>query len=509
MEDMKLRCHFSIIFESLWQFWLVIILILIQQADAIVTVVRDIGTDGIRGLVESGGLWALAGILLLTVIILAVQFFRWRKTWIILEENLVIIERNTLKRYKNTIAVENISAVNMERNLFERLVGTYKIKMDTNSLTTANTTDVAIVLKEAQAVLFRKAVLEKISEIKRMNGRTQSDTAPEAAVSPETHPDRLFDESAGGRRVFHSSTKDMLKHALYTMPLISLFIAAAGVAGGIWYISAFGFDSFIKQAFGGFIAVVLMVVSAIYSLIKKFVTYYDFTVYRDGRDLHVRCGLIKLRSYTIPVDKITAIEIEQPLISRALKKYSAKVVTVGVGDEAGENSNITMSLSREELKEHLSELIPEYGWAQMEGVGKEAKGSMAVRIAKSVKWHIMTAAAVLILYLAAGVPLWISLAAPLAADAFINLLYVLSHVTAGYSVKDEGLLLVGGYFRKVYTICTYKKMQILTMNYHPAARRLGIGDGVVMLLNSFAGIPYVKQEQAFEISKRIIRGGTK
>lgn len=121
----------------------------------------------------------------------------------------------------------------------------------------------------------------------------------------------------------------------------------------------------------------------------------------------------------------------------------------------------------------------------------------------------ITAAAVPILYLAAGVPLWISLAAPLAADAFINLLYVLSHVTAGYSVKDEGLLLVGGYFRKIYTICTYKKMQILTMNYHPVARRLGIGDGAVMLLNSLAGIPYMKREQAFEISKRIIRGGTK
>ena len=35
----------------------------------------------------------------------------------------MIIEMNTLKRSKNTIAIENISAVNMERNLFERMAG--------------------------------------------------------------------------------------------------------------------------------------------------------------------------------------------------------------------------------------------------------------------------------------------------------------------------------------------------------------------------------------------------
>ena len=34
MEKMKLRCHFSIIFENLWQFWLVIIIMLVQQVKA-------------------------------------------------------------------------------------------------------------------------------------------------------------------------------------------------------------------------------------------------------------------------------------------------------------------------------------------------------------------------------------------------------------------------------------------------------------------------------------------
>ena len=122
-DSIRLRCHFSIIFESLWQFWVAIILIVINQIDDVIEFVRSIGEDGgVVSFIREGGFWGLLAILLITLIVLGIQFFRWRKTYIIIEENLVIIERNTLKKYKNTIAMENISAINMERNLFERIV---------------------------------------------------------------------------------------------------------------------------------------------------------------------------------------------------------------------------------------------------------------------------------------------------------------------------------------------------------------------------------------------------
>ena len=122
MKEIKLRCHFSTIFESLWQFWVVIVFMLLNQIDTIIDVVKDIGSDGIKSLVSTGGIWGLAGLLVLTACVLIFQFLRWRKTWVILDDNLIIIERNTLRKVKNTIAIENISEVNMERNLFERLV---------------------------------------------------------------------------------------------------------------------------------------------------------------------------------------------------------------------------------------------------------------------------------------------------------------------------------------------------------------------------------------------------
>lgn len=496
MKEIKLRCHFSTIFESLWQFWVVIVFMLLNQIDTIIDVVKDIGSDGIKSLVSTGGIWGLAGLLVLTACVLIFQFLRWRKTWVILDDNLIIIERNTLRKVKNTIAIENISAVNMERNLFERLVGTYRIKIDTNSMTTANETDISIVFREDIAIAFRKTVIERMSALKG--------SGTGKALSEERQPDELYKAASEGKKIFASSPKDMLAHAFYDMPMFSLIIALAGICGSVWYIGNMGFTAFIRDAFGGFIAVVIMVLTAIYNIAKRFIKYYNFTVYRDGKDVHVRCGLIKLRSYTIPVDKITALQIEQQPFSRIFKRYNVKVVTVGVGDEDGESSNLTMSLPEEKLKEQLQELVPEYSWADIAKVIKEEKKGMTVRLVKSVKWHLAAAAGIIVAVVLHG-PWWAA-AVPAVMDAYINLLYIMSHKAAGYMALDEGMILSGGFFAKHQTICTYKKMQILNISYHPAAAHLGIVDGVIMLLNSSAGLPYIKRDLAIEITNRIIGG---
>jgi len=500
-EQKKLRCHFSIIFESLWKFWVVIAILLINEIEVIIDIIQEIGKDGIMAFLKTGGVWGLLILLAITLIVFGIQFFRWRKTWIILEDNLVIIERNTLKKVKNTIAIENISAVNMERNLFERIVGTYRIKMDTNSMTTANETDVSIVFREDVAIKFRKTVLERMHKLK---GNVDT-----KALSEERQPDELTSVSVGDRKVFHYSPLDMLKHSFYSMPIFGLLVSIGGVGGMIWYISEFGWYSFINEALGGLIAVVILVVSSIYSIVKNFFKYYDFTVYRDGKDLHIKCGLIKLRSYTIPVDKITALTIDQPVISRLCGKYQVEVTTVGVADEDGENSNLTMSLSKEEMLMHLKELVPEYAWDNLMGYEKEDKGGAMVRLIKSIKWHILVIAAMVLLFTLAEAPWYVAILGPLAFDLFVCALYILSHKTAGYKITEEGLVLVNGYFAKHISLVKYKKAQVLTMTYHPAAKRYDIGDGVIMLLNSAVSVPYIKKDLASEISDKIIGGTTK
>ena len=168
-----------------------IIIALFNQIDTIVEVAREIKTSGIRQIAAEGGIWGLAAVLAVTAAVFIFQFLRWRKTWITLDGNLIIIERNTLNRLHNTIAVENLSAVNVERNLFERIVGTARIKMDTNSMTTADKTDVSLVFREDKAIEFRQAVIRQMNLVKG----TAEEENLQKDMRPETVPEEI--EKAG------------------------------------------------------------------------------------------------------------------------------------------------------------------------------------------------------------------------------------------------------------------------------------------------------------------------
>lgn len=497
-EKIRLRCHFSSIFESLWQFWAVIAIILFNQIDTIIELVQDMKSSGIRQALVEGGIWGLAVILALTGAVLLFQFLRWRKTWVTLDGNLIIIERNTLNRIHNTIAVENLSAVNVERNLFERIVGTARIKMDTSSMTTADKTDVSLVFREDKAVAFRQAVISRMNQVKGV--------AAEENLEADIRPDIVPESIVQSGNVFSYGAWDMAKHSFYSMSIINLLIVVGGIASSVWYRTSEYYEpGAILEHAGDVILVLLVFVGAAYGLIKKYIVYYNFRVYRDGDDLHLRYGLLKLKSYTVPVDKISALQIKQPTLSRIFRKYQARIVTVGVGDESSELSNLTMAVSKEELLHQLGVLIPEFmGESILEGVCGESRKGVAVRVVKSVKWILMIAAGAVAIGIRTDIPTWIIAGCAASMICFIILLYGLSHISAGWKKGEQALVLMKGCFAKNWTVCRYDKIQMISLVAHPAARHMGIKRGTVHMLKMAAVMPYMEDEEAEEIAKAVL-----
>lgn len=494
----RLRCHFSSIFESLWQFWAVIAITLFNQIDTIIELVQDMKSSGIRQALAEGGIWGLAVILALTGAVLLFQFLRWRKTWVTLDGNLIIIERNTLNRIHNTIAVENLSAVNVERNLFERIVGTARIKMDTSSMTTADKTDVSLVFREDKAIAFRQAVISRMNQAKG--------AAAEENLAEDIRPDVVPESIEASGNVFSYGAWDMAKHSFYSMSIIKLLIVVGGIASSVWYRTSEYYEpGAITDHAGAVIPVLLVFVSAAWGLIKKYIIYYNFRVYRDGDDIHLRYGLLKLKSYTVPIDKISALQIVQPTLSRIFKKYQARIVTVGVGDESSELSNLTMAVSKEEMLHQLGVLIHEFmGESILEGVCGESRKGVAVRAVKSVKWILMIATGAVAIGLWTDLPTWIIACCAAAMIGFIILLYGLSHISAGWKKGEQALVLMEGCFAKNWTVCRYDKIQMISLVAHPAARHMGIKRGSVHMLNMAAEIPFMKDEEAEEIAKAVI-----
>ena len=134
--NIRFRNHASVILEnSLKTICTVIFIFLIN-------LVSEIGESGIQ----------IKDILLLIVVsivgiglVIGIHAIIWSRTYITVEENTLIIERNTFNKKRNTIGLKTISNVNLEQNLLEMVLGTCKVKLDTNSLSTADQTDVNIV----------------------------------------------------------------------------------------------------------------------------------------------------------------------------------------------------------------------------------------------------------------------------------------------------------------------------------------------------------------------------
>ena len=492
------RCHFSVIFESLWQFWAVILLMLFNEIDAIVDVVQELGSGGLAVLAASGGLWGLLGVAALTLIVLGIQFLRWRKTWITLDENLIILERNTLRKVRNTIAIENLSSVNIEQSLFERVVGTAKIKLDTGSMTTAAKTDLSIVLKKPKADAFRREILQRMHRQMPAGENVESETdGPKASGS--------LKQGRAAAPAFHAGPADMLRHCFFSLPLFSLLVTVAAAGGIVWAVSRFG-TAWILSHVGGNLALLLIVAGCAWDLVKRFIIYYGFTVSRAGREIYLQYGLLKLKNYTIPVDQIVCMHVEQPLLSRIFRRYQASIVTVGLGNEDGETSNLTLALTEAEFRRQLSVLLPEYmGDVDFRMLHGEPAGVLLIKCAKLIKWAAIFGFGAWALTSQAQLPAKYVLPAYGAVLGLLAAGYLLTHLTAGFSLGERFCALARGVTTRHICICAYERVQHIRLSVHPLARPMHLATGAAHLLNAAAKIPYMEETQAFRLSEKIYR----
>lgn len=84
------------------------------------------------------------------------------------------------------------------------------------------------------------------------------------------------------------------------------------------------------------------------------------TAGRKGGKIFLQYGLLKKREYTIPIETVNALKIQQTMIGRIFRRYHASIECIGVGDENNETAQLTLSLPYEEMLERVANLLPEY-----------------------------------------------------------------------------------------------------------------------------------------------------
>ncbi|MCM1179120.1 MAG: PH domain-containing protein [Clostridium sp.] len=496
MEKHEFRCHYSVVFENLGRvFWLVVICCVgefNEMADTVMDVVNG-EVHAVDVLIAFGVLFAIICISFL------VENIIWAKTWISIEEDAVVIEKRTLNRKKNTIGMKNISNINLEQNIFERMMNTYKIKLDTNSKTTADSTDVKIVLAKDKAEWFQRQVMEHMQNV----------TGEQVSLVEEEMADYDVNYSA----------RDIVWHCIYTVNVFSVLILLGIVIGAVAGIRLLRTGQIlldgIVHAIGGLLVVAAVLFSVVQSLVRDFFVYYGFRAKRKGNKIYLTYGLLKKRKYVLAVDKINAVEVISPLVSRILKRQYVKLVCVGVGDEENENSMLLLSGTKEEMHKNLSVLLPEF---TLEEGGVIRRNRLS--IFSELPGKVLYFAVLIALMAALGYKNVLQLPTAgiyliYAAGIFLMLLSVLRTVmffrTEGLKIGENELIVIKGSYEKNMTWIPYQKIQQMEYREGPIARHFGLAAGKVHILatalDAVHAITYVKKEFYEQIAEQILNRG--
>ncbi len=459
--DNKFRNHPSLMLEQLGVFGVIIITFLISSLDDLDEILGDIKNSDSTTM------------LIIILVILAVILFRlavntivWYKTWITVDETSITITKNTIFRSVNTIGLRNISNINIERNLLERILGTSTVKIDTESRSTADTTDVTILLRKDKAEALRERLLAGATAAKHTqtiaaneqlagtagaatsvpnNGQTSDPTSVQnngqisdptsvqnndqiskatsvqnsgqmgdAASVPNNGQVNSTNAVPNSRQVLSEvayNTKQVLTHCVYSASIISLLICLAALIAIIAFflkMVVFGDHSIgsliqmIPTALGGIVVIGSFVYAALRSLIGDFFRYYSFRIKRMPDHLHMEFGLFKRTSYEIPIKRISSIIVQRPVFSRISKRCFVDIINIGMGDEKEENTRLLLSIPEKHLPELLHRLLPEFDAYFTES------DTAPICPPKAIWWKKIIGSAKLLVFLAIGWTLMIT-----------------------------------------------------------------------------------------------------
>ncbi|MBS7007992.1 PH domain-containing protein [Anaerostipes sp.] len=496
--NVRFRNHISIVAERMGSVLIFVFLAFMSGLSQNIKTLleKDIRLDG--KIAEA--LLPILAVLAVFLLIVIWQVVVWSKTYISIVENTIVIEKNTLNRRKNTIGIKNISNVNTEQNLFEMILGTCKVKLDTDSLSTADKTDVKIVLKKAEAEKFRLRVMTLMRQAE--TGGAEAVPEPEAAVQ--------YDIEAG--------PGDMLVHGLFSMNLFSVLILAGCIVGTAeLFTQVFGAgtaEKGILAVLGSAAVLIFFFFSALWDIVKGFVQYYDFKVKRLENKIYLSYGLFKKVHYTIPVDKVNAVKLTQSLQARASGRYMAELINVGMGDDGSEKKAfLILYSSKKDIQKYLQQLLPEFPDILAVHVQRQPKSVWAAWLIPVTGVITMISAGLLgILEFWPGFLLRTSASA--AGIAVLCLAGVICrYLTAGVSVEDRYLKVAAGYVRRSILCVSYDKIQHLEVKQNFIAQKAGIQKGTIYLLasalNVTQSVPYFKERELLKIKKRMLKSDQK
>lgn len=403
------RCHFTHIFELFAKYIYICVIIAVTL---IVNVIGDIMTDEpeaaeLADEAVSGGLAVGIAILIIlaaAVILLLYCTFKWRHTYVSAQDNTLIYESGKFIKERVAIPFDKINTIDMGRNIFERMVGTCRLKVDTGAYSTLE--------NENQAEMNLVFKLEEADEIRAfILNRAADDANSEAAkngreVIASKEPDWVI-RAGMSDFILYGLTSSSVWRLFWLIVLGVCFVAELS-SNFVEYIvdmimpfaeaameTAAHYSIISIIIFALVIALGVALISNIGTVVWAAVRFYGFRVAREGRNIIVRYGLLTEKNYTLQVRNIHAVIVNQNMFQQALGRCSVNAVCMGFGDEQNETALLFPIIKKDKLNEMLSVILPEYV-TEMHIRPKKKIGFVFHAVTPAIFWGVIGAVTCLV-----------------------------------------------------------------------------------------------------------------
>lgn len=440
------------------RFWITAVLVLVlflrPLIEDVITGEVDAG-DLARGAEEMAGgvsllvvLAVLAGV---AAVIGAMALTWWFTRWAVTEDSVHVREGILLRRERQA-RLERVQAIEITQPFLARLLRLAELRFDV-----ADAEDAALHLRFLslrQAEELRGRLLSRARQLRAPATPGERPAGPEdpAARAPEggDGPIRSAPETVEGGAPGAGAEREVLRvpfaravaapllsAGLLTSLLTILFIA---VALG-WAADSAG------PAVAGVLPMLLVAGSTVWSAVN---TSAGFRVLEADGGLRTRAGLTDTRAQSIPLGRIHAVGIEQPLLWRLPGWYRVRLTSAGIG--AGEGSETRSVLLPVGTEAQLRRLLPHVLGAVTRD---EAPG--AEELAAALR--------------GSGAERGFTVSPPSA-----RWLAPLTRRRSGF-LRDSGtLLLRGGRLTRHLSVVPQRRVQGVLLEDGPLLRRLGLAD---------------------------------
>ncbi len=246
--------------------------------------------------------------LLILVLFLSYSFIEYRNFLFHIKDGQFVLQQGVLQRTRLSIPVERIQSIHLKQNIFHRIFNITALEVDSAG---SKSSELEI---KALSKPYARGLRDFLYEIK--DEILEAEKGPEA----EQQAQEVSSEPKKSKTLLKLSPKEVFLIGISENHIKTGFVALAVIFGYGQQLTQYvqdQVDSYVEESTNLLmqsgisliitLIIAFLIISVLLSLIRTFLKFFNFEATTDSRGLKIRSGLLSIKEYQVPQNKIQTI----------------------------------------------------------------------------------------------------------------------------------------------------------------------------------------------------------